>query len=96
VVFLFLTVGLGPRFSFTSRIVIGFAVDVVVQILVPVINLGEVPKYAALSITLGGVFFTGNNNINHNENGHNCVYCYLFVSVQPDVCKMILGYWIIF
>ncbi len=59
VIALLLTVKFGSKFSFTSRIVIGFSIDVLVQILVPCINLGGVPQYGSLVITLGGVFLTG-------------------------------------
>jgi equilibrative nucleoside transporter 1/2/3 len=59
VIMLLLTIRFGRNFSFTSRVVVGFTIDVLVQVMVPLINLNGVPYPVNLVITLGGVFATG-------------------------------------
>ncbi|ELR21496.1 Solute carrier family 29 (nucleoside transporters), member 1, putative [Acanthamoeba castellanii str. Neff] len=59
VIMLLLTIRWGRNFSFTSRIVVGFTIDVIVQVMVPLINLDGVPYPVNLIVTLGGVFATG-------------------------------------
>jgi len=58
-VFLILNVKFGPRFSFTSRLVTGFVVVIVVQIITPFIESFGLGTTAAMWVTLGGVFITG-------------------------------------